>query len=200
MNQALKQIIKNTATPKNTLLFGCLVLIMAFFIMPEATRQMEIYAPGTNRIDGIFYQSPEKIYNTISAYGSKCRQLYVVVEASADFIYNIVTAMFLCSMLVWSSSFSNSNSIKFKYLLILPFLSFLFGSLENVGIIWLLLDFPIKHFFLSLLVLSFAFIHLLTILTCCSISIWYLALHFIPKFAQILNINNSNNSPETDSF
>ena len=194
MDQKKRLIIKKTATGKNTLLLGFLLLILAFFIMPEARQQIGLYAHGTGMIDSELYFSPDQAYQMIEAYSEKGRQLYIAVELTADLFYTIVTALFLCSLLIWSSSIAKNGSIKLIFLIWLPSLLLLVNCLENAAIIWMLSGFPEKYFYLALLTSFFSIAKLILILSCLCIAGWNLALYSSTKFDLGLKINHENSA------
>ena len=182
MNRKKQLIIKKTATLKNTLLLGLLFLIMAFFIMPEASKQIKQYAPQTDLIDDLFYYFPDQVFNLVEAYGEKGRKLYIVVELTADLVFSIFIAAFFSSLLVWSASRCRDNSIAIKYLLLLPFLSMLANWLENGGIIWMLSRYPEKYFFLALITSFFTFSKWMLTIICLCIAGWNLFKLFFKNF------------------
>ena len=170
MNRKKQLIIIKTATIKNTTLFGVILLIMAFFIMPEAEREIELYANGIGRIDGVFYYLPDQIYDIIGTYGDKGRSLYIAVELTADFFNAVIIALFMGSLMIWSAFISKNKSISFDCLVWLPILLLFTDCLENTGIIWMLLDFPKRHFSLSLATSVFAFSKTMLTLACLTIA------------------------------
>ncbi len=93
-----------------------------------------------------FIISPDQIYDRICAYGDKGRALYIIVEFTADFFFWIVIALFLCSLMVWSTFNSKSQIVSFNYLVWLPALLLLTNCIENTGIILMLLSYPEKCF------------------------------------------------------
>ncbi len=181
-------IIKRTASFKNTALLGFLFLIMCLFIMPEARQQVELCTHGTGLIDGKFYYTPEQINKMIAAYGEKGRNLYIAIELTADLFYSIVIALFLCSLLIWSSSISQNNSIKLKHLILLPFLFLLANFFENTCIVWMLSNHAENYFFLILATAFFSFSKLVLLTLCLCIIGWNLALFSSAKFNFNLNI------------
>ena len=182
MNRKQKILLRSTASLKNTTLLAILFLIMCCFIIPDANRQIELYAPGTGLIDFLIYYSPDQLYQMIAAYGKQGRQLYIAVEFSADFIFSIVIAAFFCSFLIWSDSKLKIHSIKFDYFLILPIISVVANCLENMGIIWLLFSFPTKYFYLAFATSFFTFLKWLSIISCIGILAWNLINIAILKF------------------
>ncbi|GJM32507.1 MAG: hypothetical protein DHS20C18_15080 [Saprospiraceae bacterium] len=174
MNSKKLSYIKKTASLKNTLLLALLFLIMSLFIMPEATKQIKQYSHETGLIDKLLYYPPSKVYAMLSAYGERGRNLYLVVELTADMVFSIVIAAFLGFLLIWSSLKSRNFSIKMKYLLWLPVALLLANWLENGGIIWMLINFPEQYFFLALVTSFFTLSKWILILICGGIAGWNL--------------------------
>ena len=174
MNRKRQLIIKKIATPQNTLLLGLLFLIMVLFIMPEATKQIKLCSFNTGLIDGIFYHTPEQVYNKIFAYGEKGRKLYVAVELTADLFLYIVIAAFLSSVLILMATKSHNKAIQFKYLFWLPASAMIANFLENGMIILMLVIFPKKYFFIAIFTSIFAFFKWFLIILCLIILFWNL--------------------------
>lgn len=174
MNRKQKHLLRNTASLKNTTLLALLFLIMCCFIIPDANKQIKQYAPDTGLIDFLIYYSPDQLYQMIAAYGKQGRQLYIAVEFSVDFIFSIVLAAFFSSFLIWSDSKLKTHFIKFDYFLILPIISVLANCLENMGIIWLLFNFPTKYFYLAFATSFFTFLKWISIISCMGIITWNL--------------------------
>ena len=140
--------------------------------MPEAKKQIKQYADETDLIDGLFCYSPVQVYEMIAAYGEKGRNLYIVVELTADLFFYIVIATFLSSLLIWSSIKSKNKSISMRQLLLLPFLSFTANCLENGGIIWMLYNYPEKYFYLALGTSLMTFLKWILLTLCICIVAW----------------------------
>ena len=191
MNRKNLLAIKKTATLKNTILFGLLLLVMGFFIMPEATSQIKQYAHETDIIDGLFYYSPEQLYDMIAAYGKKGRQLYIAVELTADLVFSIVIAAFFSSLLIWSGAKSGNKVIKINYLFFLPALSMISNWLENGGIVWMLARYPEKYFYLALATSFFTFSKWILLLLCLFIAVWNLLRIIFIKFHFFQNTQES---------
>jgi len=166
-------------------LLGLLYGIMAFFIIPNAKKQIKQYAHETELIDGLFFSSPDQIYEMITSYGEKGRKLYIAVEATADLVYSIVIAAFFSFFLVWSTSGSNNKKIKIKHLLLLTFLIIITNCLENGCIIWMLFHFPERFFYLAIITSFLTFIKGLAIISCLSIATWNLFRMSLIKFGSL---------------
>jgi hypothetical protein len=186
-----QQFISKTANLKNTMFLGFLLLVMSVFIMPEAAKEIERCAHGTFMLDGIFYYSPDKIHSIIGAYGEKGRKLYIAVELSADFIYGIIIALFLCFLIIWSASISKNRIVRFRYFIWLPFLYLLANCMENSGIIFMLCNYPKPLYLLALATLFFSFAKFILLLACLILISWNLVIYAKTK---------SNPSPPINTF
>lgn len=191
MDLKRQQFIRKTANLKNTLFLGFLLLVMSVFIMPEAAKEIERCAHGTVMLDGVFYYSPKKIHNIIGAYGEKGRKLYIAVELSADFIYGVIIALFLCFLIVWSASISKNRIIRFRYFIWLPSLYLLANCMENSGVIFMLYNYPKAYYLLALATLFFSFSKLILMLACLGLVAWNLVIYVKSK---------SNPSPPINTF
>ncbi len=190
MTRKQKLILRKTASLKNTSLLGILFLIMSCFIIPDANKQIQQYAPETGLIDFLIYYSPDQLYQMISAYGKQGRQLYIVVELSADFIFSIVIAAFFSSFLIWSDSKLKTHFIKIEYYLLFPIIFMLANFLENLGIIWFLSNYPTKSFFLASVTSIFTFSKWISILLCLGIIAWNLIQIAMSKINHSSTIEN----------
>ena len=162
-------VLKKAASLQNTVLLGLLLLVIALFILPEATRQIKQCSPGKPLIDHLVLFQPSEVYNTISAYDKRGRSLYVAVELTADLVLWIVAAAFLCSLLIWSASKISNNTMGIKYLVFLPCSLMVINALENGCIIWMLLNFRQPLYFLIGLTAFLALLKWLLTLVCLSI-------------------------------
>jgi hypothetical protein len=181
MTRKNKLLLKRTATLKNTSLLAVLVMIMMFFIMPDANTQIRQYAPNTSIIDTLFFYFPDQLYRMISEYGSKGRSLYIAVELTVDLFFFIVIAAFLCFFLIWSSSKNYAKTLKIEFLVFLPLLLIVANCLENGGIVWMLIFYPKKFFYLALLTSFFTFLKWILIISCLGIAGWHVARIFYKK-------------------
>ena len=150
MNRKRILFIRNTASPQNTLLLGLLLLILSFFIMPEAIKQIQQYPQDANLIDLQLWYSPTQVTQMLQGLGENGRKLYLAVELTADLFFWLVAGGFLCSFLLTTARRLNPQPIKTTYLLALPALVIVFNLLENSGIAWMVVQYPAKFHFLAL--------------------------------------------------
>ena len=193
MTRKNKLLLKRTATLKNTFLLALLLMILGFFIMPDANSQIRQYAPDIPIIDALFFYFPEQLYRMISEYGAKGRSLYIAVELTVDLFFFIVIAAFLCFFLIWSSSKINAKTLKIEFLVFLPLLSIVANCLENGGIVWMLIFYPEKFFYLALLTSLFTFSKWILIISCLGIAGWQVA-HILYKKVKIFRNKYLENS------
>jgi len=181
MNRNIATRVQETASLKNTVLLGLLFLFVAFFILPEATKQILQYGEETNLINGKFYFSSAQIYQMLSEYGDKGRSLYLIVELTADLFFSIVSALFLGTLLIWSAFRSRNHRIKIKYLLCFPILLLLISMLENGVIVWLLYHYPLQYTLLAFTTSFLALFKWALALSCVVLASWNLLLLLFQK-------------------
>lgn len=158
--------IYKAATLKNVLLLGLLYLIMTVFIMPEAEREIERSAYGMGRVQTFLFRFPDKLYEQIGRYGTEGRALYAAVEMTADICYAVVFALFLASLMLWSSQAAPGKTWTLKRLLVLPLVSFLLAVCNSIGTAWILINYPANYHFLPLTIFFFSKLNLLAALLC----------------------------------
>ena len=196
MNRTVVTLIKETATLKNIVLLGLLFLLMAFFILPEATKQIKQYAGETNLIDGKFHFSSAQMYDLLSNYGEKCRYLYLVVELTAGLFFSIVTTAFLGLLLIWSAFRSRNRAVKIKYLLWIPGLLLIVSILKNTTLAWLLYNYPEQYPLLALSISLISLCKWILTICCLVLVLWNLLRIAILKsklFTQVSMENSSSN-------
>lgn len=87
--------------------------------------------------------SPESAYNMISAYGSQGIKYHLMI-AVADMFFPPVLAFFLLLTIAYFyKPFFRSQSL-IRWLIVLPIIYLVSDYLENVGIVTMLLSFPIR--------------------------------------------------------
>lgn len=158
--------INKATTLKNVLLLGVLYLIMTFFIMSEAEREIERSAYGMGRLQTFLFRSPGKLYEQIGRYGTEGRALYAAVEMTAGICHAVVIALLFAGLMLWSSSASPGKTMAPKRLLALPLVFFLLSVFNCVGIAWMLTNYPAHYHFLPLIIFLFSKLNLLAVLLC----------------------------------
>lgn len=174
MSPKLKNFLKSTASLQNTWLLASLFLIMVFIIMPDAKEHIKSYGQDLKIIDDCLFYSPNQLYELLNAYCAKGRQIYIVVELTADLFCSIVTAAFLCSLLIYSSSQMLNRSVDFPCYLGLTLLIIITNALENISIIWMLYHYPEVYFYLAVLSSFFTFSKWMLLGACSALAIWNL--------------------------
>ena len=175
--KSIQKSFEKTATFKNTLLLGMVWLTMAFFIMPEAKRQNEIYANGAKGIEKMLFASHDEAYATLENYGEKGRLYFIAIALTADAFYDVVTSLALCFLLLWSFYLSNNRHLKTSQLAWLSCSILFLHILENSGMVWLVLGYPEKHPPLFFLTFCFSILKTAASIVSLGLSAWNLVIY-----------------------
>ncbi|MEO1261997.1 MAG: hypothetical protein AAFZ15_24550 [Bacteroidota bacterium] len=180
MKRTFQSFVEETATFKNTLLFGVLCLTMALFIMPEAVREISLGgAEDAHLLDNVIFSTPARMYRMIGDYGEIGRKLYLAVELTADLFYSIVLTLFLGSLMVFSNKLCERKVFRFRQIVWLSTAVLLVNWLENGLIIWMLIHYPAKYVLLCLATSFFTALKWSLILVCQIISCWNLLNYYL---------------------
>lgn len=135
--------LQRLATGRNVLVLNILAAIMMFGVMPVLGRKLAAVAGSLPPLDLNFPTfSPEKAFETLTAYGEAGRAFYRNIEISVDIIYPLLygTAYALFIAFLWKRLAPNARWI--IWLPVFPLLIILSDLCENAGIVTLIQRFP----------------------------------------------------------
>ncbi len=139
----ISDLIEKMITWKSTLILAIVLAIVVGVVLPEASSYVDFILNGEKRVDILFYYSVNDFYDTLEIYGHKGRVKYIFFLLSIGFICSVFYAMFLFSI-IWL--LPKKNYIKgCDWLVLLPLISFVCYLIENIGITFLLFQFPSKY-------------------------------------------------------
>jgi hypothetical protein len=144
---------------------GWLVLVFLageiFFnavVLPAQSAKIAAGSGGLGPIDLQLFYTPDKVYGMIESYGAEMRSSYRTFEMTGDIIYPIVYTLFFSLLITWlfqRGFAANSNMQKYN---VVPFGSWLFDLLENIGIIAMLSVYPSTPALVAWLATVFTFV------------------------------------------
>ncbi len=144
--------LQRQALASNLLLLGALFAIMALVIMPAAVNDLKMDSGGLAPLDVEWHYGPQTAMDRVKAYGESGRERYLFIALTADLVYPLVYALFLCllSARMWQGMQRGLSSHTVlpnwtSCLVMLPLLISLFDLLENAAIIQLLYTYPEEH-------------------------------------------------------
>ncbi len=121
------------------LLFFAVQVIFSSVILPHYQKQfdpeMTIGVP-----DLTFGFSAETLSSMLDQYGEQGRQVYLFVASVIDIIYPLVYTLALCFLIAFL--FKRNGWVKWRNLVLAPFLIAFFDFMENLGIIRAAATFP----------------------------------------------------------
>lgn len=145
---------------KGWLVFILFLLDAAFmlFILPLGTALMKFDLGGPGPLDPLLFYTPARVDQTLAAYGEFGRVFYRNMELTVDLIYPIIYTLFFSLLISWlvRRGFDPRSSIQRWN--VLPFGTWLFDLLENLGIVVMLTVFPAVPAALAWLTAGFTFI------------------------------------------
>lgn len=194
MISKITSTLVKAATFDNVILIGVLWFAMSFFIMPEATRQNNLYLGGERISRSLFKHTPQDFHETIGLYGENGRKHYLAIELTADLFHDFVSSLFLCLLLIWTTKVSKNKSIKLRHLLWLFLMTLLTYFIENASIVWVLISYPQKILVASYSASFSSIINILLILFCCTLTLWNLVIYWKKNRQNTLSIQKNSNS------
>ncbi len=129
---------------KGWLVFILFLLDAAFvgFILPIAEALMKGDAGGPGPIDLQFFYTPTKVYGMIEAYGEYTRVFYRNFELTMDILYPIVYTLFFSLLITWLFTRGFPENSRMQKLNLIPFGTWVFDLLENIGIVSMISIYP----------------------------------------------------------
>jgi hypothetical protein len=99
---------------------------------------------ATALLDLQFFNTPEKAYSWVEAYGAEGRIQYRNIELTADIAWPMLYTLLLSWSITWLFKRSVAEGNKAQMLNVVPFGALLFDLLENACIVTMLSIFPSK--------------------------------------------------------
>jgi hypothetical protein len=134
------------ARPRVVLTLLGLYLIFILGIMPNLAGPESDVPP----IDLAFHYSVDEVYGWIEAYGAAGRHRYMVGEMTFDVAYPIVYTCLFIGLIGYLIGFderilasTTDGAGWFVWLVLLPPVIWVFDMLENIGIVTMLINFPV---------------------------------------------------------
>jgi hypothetical protein len=139
--ETILKILRRYATVRNTSLAAVLFLALAMGVMLMAEAEIKHISTGAIRIlDLQFGYSTATVYGILDNMGAAGRQMYLLAEWTADVIYPIVSLVFFAFLLTRLRSLNGLTQMPF--LPLLPFATWAFDLLENIGLTVILINYP----------------------------------------------------------
>ncbi len=188
MEKRFFYFLEKTASLENILLFGGLLLIMVFVILPEAEKGMEQWSGGIGILKNGWFLTPGEMYAEMGSYGQKGRETYIFILLTADLFYIFsYTFFFLFLMTFIAKPFDFPHKSK---LVLFPFFIGIFGLLENGFFVFLLNQFPAEYPLLTRVAALFALVKwialsLVVLLVCFGLG------YFGKQFFELLKIKKN---------
>src|SRR5918996_324217 len=142
MLDRLSNTLKKYANGWLVLLFFAGEMLFNAVILPNQQAKMEAASGGTGPIDLQLFYTPDKVYSMVASYGDEGRADYRAFELTGDIIYPIVYILFFALFITWLFQRGFPPESKMQRLNVLPFGGWLFGLLENLGIVTMLSIYP----------------------------------------------------------
>ena len=101
-------------------------------------------------IDLAFHYSVDEVYGWIEAYGAAGRHQYIIRELTFDVAYPVVYTCLFIGVIGYLIRFeervrasTTARTRWFVWLVLLPPVIWVFGMLENIGIVTMLINYPV---------------------------------------------------------
>ncbi len=146
---------------RNVILLGTMSLLLIAVILPEAEGNLEELSNGVGRLDNELFYTPDSVHKNIYAYGEAGRELYIFSNLTAGLIATLSYTLFvglLLILLLTNIRFPHKNKLLF-----IPLAIFILDMTENIGLSFLLYQFPIEYPLFTRVLALFTFFKWLSI-------------------------------------
>lgn len=132
------------ANGKNVLISLIITQVIYFVMVLYTIPNLMSYAGGMNILDMISLgYKPEYVKSLLEQLGPIGRDYYLYTQLPLDMIYPLLFAVTYSLLLIYLFSKIFNHSSKIQLLALIPILAGLFDYFENLGIITMLIIFPI---------------------------------------------------------
>lgn len=135
MAARLIDLLTKLATGRLVIFFLLLVIAVNVFVLPA------VY-PSFETLDVQPSYSPEEAYRLLGSYGEEGRQYYVLIELTLDFIYPLLSALMVSTLLIYFFRRVFPLGSFWQKLPLLGPIVMVVDYLENTGIVVMLLSYP----------------------------------------------------------
>ena len=137
-----------------------LVILIVFtaIVLPWQSAKSETYAGEAGGIDTSFFYSPEKLYDTVEAYGEIGRQEYVKARWTFDLIWPLIYTFFLTTATVYVFRRCCGPESWTRWLNLVPVAGMAFDYLENLAVTFVMILFPKEFIWLGWVASAFTLV------------------------------------------
>lgn len=122
-----------------------LVTIINIFIFPWHKEIVFKLTGGATPIDWKVFYTPHQFQSYIHALGTEGRQHIVLFALTLDLLYAFLSALLIGLFLAALLREVFEETSPGMYLQLVPFMAFFFDVLENIGIVWISLSYPLSE-------------------------------------------------------
>ncbi len=138
----LAKAIYRQAKLKNILILLAPIVALVGFILPKAEASLLKKSGEYGSLDYKFSYSFDFVDESLAAYGSEGRSLFVWVLATLDVIYPVLTALFLSLLIGYLAQKVYGEKLLSPYIVMIPFSTLILDFLENASLATLALRYP----------------------------------------------------------
>lgn len=138
--------LETFATGKNVLIFLALDLILMMGVMPFLGSKMEAVSTISGKpIDlEIPTYSTERAHSMIEGYGEAGREIYQLIELTADIAYPIVYSLAFALLILFLLKKMELGNHWLRWLALIPLVAAFADLGENISIVTMLNQFPVQ--------------------------------------------------------
>jgi hypothetical protein len=130
------------ATRRNVLILVALELAMSAALLPLAAARLSALSGGGGPLDALFTYTPAQAYLALAAYGPAGREFDLSTRLTLNLVYPIIYSLFFSLASLYFLRRAAPARPGLARLALLPFLALLADTLQNAGLIVLLLGYP----------------------------------------------------------
>lgn len=144
MFNKLYQSFRKSAKVGNALILLLSCLVFTGVVLPWASSELKSASSETTRVDLPFSYTTEQLYTILKSYGSQGREWYTLMELTIFTIYPLLCSMLtgVCILMFYSRLHVKDNLIKIFF--VLPLVSLLANWIENICMVFILVNYPYK--------------------------------------------------------
>lgn len=147
MGELVNYILKKSN--KRILMISTIIFI--FFmavVLPKVSVYTEEQSGTSSSPDTSLFYTSDDLYEMAGIYGESGRDTYILLRVSFDVIWPLVYLLFFVALT--GVLINNLKLIeKFKYLILLPFISVIFDFLENISSVIVMYRYPSETVFFA---------------------------------------------------
>lgn len=158
MVKKLSKWIDKISTGKLVVISLVVFMVFTAVVLPWQSAKSEEFSRDAGGIDTSFFYTPEKLYQTVEAYGEEGRQEYIKARWTFDLAWPLVYTFFLATATAYVFRRSYGTESRTRWLNLVPVAGMAFDYLENLAVTIVMILFPNKFIWLGWVASAFTLV------------------------------------------